>query len=91
MRSRPRTDATHAAIVSALRACGASVVSLAGLGDGTPDLLVGYRGHDRLLEVKAAHGRLRATQLEWHARWAGRRVVVVRCVDEALEAVGVLR
>lgn len=47
-----RTDGNHAAIVAALRSIGASVVSLADIGNGCPDLLVGYRGQNLLLEVK---------------------------------------
>lgn len=38
-----RTDANQAAIVAALRRCGASVVDLSGVGNGFPDLIVGRR------------------------------------------------
>src|SRR3972149_1571025 len=47
-----RTDANHTEIVNALQAIGASVTSLADVGGGCPDLLVGYRGQNMLLEVK---------------------------------------
>lgn len=52
MRKHGRIDANHAAIVEALRGIGASVVSLADLGHGVPDLLVGFRAQNLLLEVK---------------------------------------
>ena len=50
--STPRTDGNQAEVVAALQAYGASVQSLAGVGKGCPDLLVGFRGVTYLLEVK---------------------------------------
>ena len=44
MRKFGKTDANHADIVDALRRVGASVVSLASVGNGVPDLLVGFNG-----------------------------------------------
>ena len=44
MRRAARTDSNHEEIVKALRAVGATVQSLAGVGHGVPDLLVGYQG-----------------------------------------------
>lgn len=91
-----RCDTNHSAIVKALRACGCSVQSLAPLGRGCPDLLVGHAGRDLLIEVKGEPGprgglahRLRNEEQEaWAAKWRGSRVIVVRTIDEALEAVG---
>lgn len=98
MRRRARTDAGQSAIAAALRAIGASVQSLAEVGDGCPDLLVGLAGRNVLLEVKEPLGpdggtsrngqRLTPRQVEWHVSWRG-RVVVVRTIREALEALGV--
>jgi hypothetical protein len=50
MRRFAQRDTNEGPIVDALRAAGASVTKIS--QDGVPDLLVGYRGHDRLLEVK---------------------------------------
>lgn len=36
-----RVDANHSQIVKALRQCGVSVLSLAPVGHGCPDLLIG--------------------------------------------------
>lgn len=47
-----RRDANHTAVVEAVRGIGASVLILADVGDGCPDLLVGFRGVNLLLEVK---------------------------------------
>jgi hypothetical protein len=82
-------DGSHEAIVKALRAAGCTVQSLAVCGGGAPDLLVGYRGSNHLLEVKLPHksSKLNDAQREWHRVWRG-IVTVVRSPEQALEAVG---
>lgn len=87
MRRAARTDANHEAIVQALRAVGCSVQSLAAVGGGCVDLLVGYRGRNHLLEVKAEGGSMTADQRVWHAGWAGDARIVLT-IDDALLAVG---
>ena len=52
MRRAAKIDANHGDIVEALRGIGCSVLSLAPLGKGAPDLLVGYWGRNTILEVK---------------------------------------
>lgn len=83
---RARVDRNHAEIVAALRAHGFSVASLARLGKGTPDLLVGAHGQNVLLEVKADKGKVNPDQAEWMHAWRG-SVAVVRSVEEAVAAV----
>ena len=68
---RARVDRNHAEIVAALRATGCSVTSLARLGKGVPDLLVGCNGRNVLLEVKADKGLLRVLQAVWMSNWRG--------------------
>lgn len=74
MRRAARVDSNHAAIVGALRACGAQVLSLAPIGRGCPDLLVFHRGRLMLVEVKngakppSARG-LTPMQEQWHRLW----------------------
>jgi Holliday junction resolvase len=84
---KARIDRNHGEIVQALRQVGASVQSLASVGRGCPDLLVGYRGLVFVMEVKAAKGKLRPLQEEWREGWRG-PVHIVRTVDEALAAIG---
>lgn len=85
-----QNDATALAIVSALRAAGASVRFIAfEFGQaGCPDLLVGFARETFLLEVKTKHGRLSADQTAFHIEWRGRPIAVVRTPEEALRAVG---
>jgi hypothetical protein len=52
MRRAARVDHNHAEIVRALRDVGATVESLAAIGSGCPDALVGFRGVNVLLEIK---------------------------------------
>ena len=81
-----RTDANQAAIVRALRQAGASVCNLASVGGGCPDLLVGFAGHNYLLEIKNLEGhRLRYTPAErgFMDAWRG-HVYVVTDVPQAL-------
>ena len=85
MRRRARVDANHAAIVEALRRTGCSVLSLASIGKGAPDLLVGIHGRNVLLEVKAEKGLLRANQAAWRSNWLG-PVWTVRTPAEAIAA-----
>jgi Holliday junction resolvase len=91
-----RIDANHEQVVSALRAAGASVQSLAGVGKGVPDLLVGFQGKTLLMEVKngkktASERRLTEDQVRWHGAWRGGPLAVVDGVDAALRMLGVMK
>lgn len=87
-----RTDANQAGIVKALRKIGASVAITSQVGQGLPDLLVGYLGHTILLEVKdgarpPSERKLTDAEAYFLKHWKGGPAVVVRNEDEALEAV----
>lgn len=84
MRQNARIDKNQATIVDALRQLGYSVVSLASLGRGCPDLLVGAHGHNWLFEVKTPTGTLRSAQKLWIDGWKG-QVVVVHTLTEVLD------
>ena len=91
-----KIDANHEQVVSALRAAGASVQSLAGVGKGVPDLLVGFQGKTLLMEVKdgrktPSERRLTEDQIKWHGAWRGGPLAVVDGVDAALRMLGVMK
>jgi Holliday junction resolvase len=90
MRRAAKVDGNHSEIVQALRDAGALVQSLAPVGGGVPDLLVGWQGMLLLIEVKdgsriPSQQELNPAQEKWHEAWSGHPVYVVRSVDETLE------
>ena len=69
------------------------MVSLAAVGNGCPDALVGRGGRTFLLEFKTPRGAKRKgetadRQAQWAARWRGDPPVVVTNAMQALAAVG---
>ena len=93
MRLAARTDGNQAEIVKGLRKRGASVQPLHAVGKGCPDLLVGYRGQNYLMEIKdptkpKRDQYLTKDQVQWHMDWVG-RVVVVKSIEDALLEIGI--
>jgi hypothetical protein len=91
-----KIDANQEAVVTALRTAGATVQSLAGVGKGVPDLLVGFKGQTLLMEVKdgfkAPSARLLTEdQIRWHGVWKGGALAVVDSPDAALRMIGVIK
>jgi Holliday junction resolvase len=91
-----KIDANQEQVVTALRAAGATVQSLAGVGKGVPDLLVGYQGQTLLMEVKDGNKSpsarlLTEDQLRWHGSWKGGALAVVDSPDAALRMIGVIK
>jgi hypothetical protein len=86
-----RIDTNHKEIVKALRQIGATVVSLAAMKHGCPDLLVGYQGETILMEVKMPKGKFTPDQLDFIGKWRGGPISRVDSVDAAIRALGVTR
>ena len=83
-----RVDANQTEIVEALRAVGASVFLLHAVGCGCPDLLVGFRGVNYLLEIKCGrHAKLTQAEQRFFVAWNG-RAEVVRTVDDVYKVIG---
>jgi len=86
-----RVDANHGEIVAALREIGASVLDLSAVGKGAPDLAVGFRGRNWLVECKdgkksASRRVLTPAQVEFKATWRG-QWAVVNSAEQAIELV----
>ena len=65
---------------------GVSVQLLSDVGKGVPDVLLGYRGRNLLIEIKRddvspSRSKLNARQERWHSEWNG-QVAVVRNVAD---------
>lgn len=92
-RRAARVDDNQQEIVEALLKAGASVLYLHGVGMGAPDLCIGFRGKNWLLELKDGNKppsarKLTPMQKRWHQQWGG-HVAVVKDADEALSAIGI--
>ena len=90
MRAR-RVDANQKEIVKALIAIGCTVADTSRAGEGFPDLVVGYRKVNYMIEVKdgekvASRKQLTPAQVKFHADWKG-QIVVVESVEQAINAV----
>lgn len=86
-----RIDANQPVIVKALRKLGASVQTLHEVGRGCPDILVGFRSSNYLLEVKdgakpPSKRKLTDDEMKWHAEWNG-TVYVVESIEQAMEVI----
>ena len=88
MRYAKRVDANQEQIVSALRAAGAYVWII-----GLPvDLLVGYKNHTWLVEVKdGPKKRLTALQDDFFKNWTGGTLARIDGPEAALRMIGVLK
>lgn len=92
-RRAAKIDRNQPEIVKALRGAGATVQHLHTVGKGCPDILVGHRGNNILMEIKdgslsPSRRRLTDDEAEWHNAWCG-QVVTVHTVDEALWCLGI--
>lgn len=82
-----KIDSNQPAIVKRLREMGATVQILSAVGKGCPDLLVGFRNRNLLMEVKdgdapKSQQKLTSDQVKWHGEWRG-QVIVVNTVGQA--------
>lgn len=88
MRHAARVDANQEAIVSALRAEGAYVWII-----GLPvDLLVGYRNHTFLVEIKTnSKKKLTPLQDDFFANWKGGTLARIDSPEAALRMLKVIQ
>lgn len=95
MRVRARKDANHTAIVQNFRDLGATVLDTAQLGNGAPDILIGYQGHNVAIEIKdgskpPSKRALTIDEQEFHADWNG-WIEIVYSVDDVVRIVNQIR
>lgn len=91
MRRAARKDDNQAEIVKGLRKIGVKVEILN--QDDIPDLLIGYRFHFWLFEIKdgkkaPSRRKLRPGQQRFAERWAGYPIAKIENLDEALRVIG---
>ena len=82
-----RVDSNQVEIVKELRRLGMEVEHLHSVGKGCPDILVGWKGKNCLLEIKRDEkAKLTPDQVLWHHSWKGQVAVVTNVID-AIKAV----
>jgi len=96
MRKQGRTDANQAAIVASLRAAAKyvrlSVFVTSAVGNGFPDIVVGYLGRNFLIEIKdpkkpPSARKLTEAEDGFHSKWDG-QVATCGTFDEILKVIG---
>lgn len=95
MNTRKRIDHNQASIVDGLRRVGASVRSTAEIGQGFPDIAVGFRKQNFLFEIKdgdkpPSARKLTQQEREFFESWEG-QVEMIESLADALKAIGASR
>ena len=92
VRRANRRDANHSKIVKELRQIpGISVADTGDLGNGFPDIVVGYKGKNLMIEIKDGEkppsGRkLTPDEKEFHDTWRG-QVCIATCTNDVFDLI----
>ena len=71
-----KVDKNQPEIVGALKKAGMSVLHLHTLGNGAPDILVGYHGKNFLFEIKSHGGKLTKDEQVFYFEWQGQTAMI---------------
>ena len=92
--AKRRVDDNQNSIVKALRFIpGMSIALTHIIGDGFPDMIIGYNGINYLIELKdgnkpPSQRKLTPDEIKWHEKWEG-QVNVCKNLDEILKLIGI--
>lgn len=89
-RRAAKIDKNQPEIIEEFESHGCAVHSLAGVGDGFPDLIVWDGAVHHLVEVKSKTGKLTAKQELFHDKWPG-RIYIIRDKPEVKMQVEIWR
>ena len=87
-----KRDANQLSIISDLRRLGCTVLDLASVGSGCPDILVGNCGVNYLFEIKTRHkpawkiSKLTADQIDFFKTWDGQKARI-ETVEQAIKII----
>jgi hypothetical protein len=87
-----RTDANQKKIVEMVRKLpGASITSTHTIGKGFPDLVIGYKGINYLIEIKdgkkpPSARKLTPDEVKFHHEWSG-QISIIKNLDELLQII----
>lgn len=84
-----RVDNNQKLITTQLRRLGVSVAVTSSLSKGFPDLVLGYKGQNYLIELKdesqpPSKRGLTEDEVKWHQDWNG-QIAVCKNLDEILD------
>jgi len=86
-----RVDLNHQEVVKTLRSLGASVFDASRMGQGFPDLVVGYNHQTVLVEIKSGEQKkFTQAQLKFMADWKGSAVTRINDTDGAIRLIKIL-
>ena len=86
---KSRVDSNQKEIVKVFRDIGASVAITSNVRDGFPDIVVGYKGVNLMIEIKdgekmPSQRKLTKDEQKFKDNWLG-SYIVVESVDDAIE------
>ena len=88
---KKRVDENQKQIIHTFIALGASVLNLSRVGEGCPDILVGYRKHSVLCEIKRdSKAAYTESQVKFMQGWRGGPVSRIDSVDAAIRLIKML-
>ncbi len=79
-----KTDTIQPLIVEVARKMGASVFLTHRVGGGFPDLVVGFAGHNILVECKSPGGKLNRKERQFFENWRG-QAYIIRSPEEMIQ------
>ena len=86
-----RVDANQNQIIHTFIALGASVLNLSRVGEGAPDLAIGYKGKTVFVEVKRDEkAKYTEPQIKFMQNWRGGPVSRIDSVDAAIRLIKML-
>ncbi len=86
-----RVDDNQRQVVKQLRQIGASVAITSMIGKGHPDILVGYRSKNYIIEIKdgskpPSQRKLTPDEIAFHKSWRG-QIAVCNSFDEIMKVI----
>ncbi len=87
-----RVDLNHQEVVKTLRSLGASVFDASRMGQGFPDIVVGYNQQTILVEIKSGEQKkFTNAQLKFMGDWKGSAVVRINDLEGAIRLINMLK
>jgi len=88
---KKRVDENQKQIIHTFIALGASVLNLSRVGEGCPDILIGYKKHSVLCEIKRDNkAPYTESQVKFMQNWRGGAISRIDSIDAAIRLIKML-